>query len=139
MISLVLTGVICFTLLNFSAAAVTTAPAAPDANEGEIVTMNIIAVNSDGMEVYTDSSTSGGEEVVAYMQAQGWTPGSTFYVGNKKYEVLDDYQIAHQEIVLDLAEEVYYTEENNVVECVNDNEDTFYLSRQDLLVMIKCL
>ncbi len=46
---------------------------------------------------------------------------------------------AHQEIALDLAEEVCYTEENNAEECVDDDKDTFYLSRQDLLVMIKCL
>ena len=37
---------------------------------------------------------------------------------------------AHQEIVLDLAEEVCYTEENNVTECVNDDKDPLYLPRQ---------
>lgn len=38
-------------------------------------------------------------------------------------------------MVLDLAEEMCYTEENNAEECVNDDKDTFYSSRQDLLVI----
>ena len=39
---------------------------------------------------------------------------------------------AHQEIIIDLAEKVCYTEENNVTECMNDDEDPLYLHRQHM-------
>ena len=67
------------------------------------------------------------------LQEKSWYIHAVQQLGWSKLKLAEQIAAcAHQEIVLDLAEEVCYTGENNVVECVNDDKDTLYLHRQHM-------
>lgn len=94
-ISTALACIMCTSLLCFSASAAEVGSSGSDDGNGTIVSFNLIEVTPNGVATRSSDSIADQDYVIAYMEAQGWTPGSTFYVGNKEYKVLDDYQILY--------------------------------------------
>ncbi|NDO46975.1 hypothetical protein [Clostridium sp. MD294] len=61
--------------------------------KGEIVPYEIYNISSeDSRSMDTPLSE---EERIDYMEAHGETPGTQFLIGNKKYEVTDDYELCY--------------------------------------------
>ena len=72
------------------------------------------------------------------IQKKSWYIRAVQQFGWIKLKLTEQIAIfAHQEIVLDLAEEVCYTKENSTTECVKDDKDTLYLPRQYLEMFLK--
>ena len=67
------------------------------------------------------------------LQERAWYIRAVQQFGWTKLKLVEQIATsAHREIVLDLTEEVCYTEENSTMERVNDDKDTLYLHRQHL-------
>lgn len=86
--SLALACIMATSLLPESAAASNLSKNESDSTIGEIIEFNLVKADENGISTCSDH-----DEIVEYMENRGWVPGSTFYVGNKQYKVLDDYQI----------------------------------------------
>lgn len=81
-------------LINSSAVTVST-ETSTDTGIGEIIELSLITADSNGFSARSNQVNDDRADIIEFMNAKGWLPGSTFYIGNKQYQVLDDYQIMY--------------------------------------------
>ena len=93
----------------------------------------------DAPEVMAEAMTIGWTQNVVILEAELTLQENAWYIravrqfGWSKLKLAERITAsAHLEMGLDVAAEVCYTEENSVMERVNDDEHPFYLPRQDV-------
>lgn len=93
MFSLILTGALALSVSTFGGVAME--QPTQESGVGEIVDLHIISNDQDSSTFYSTIQPGDQDDVIEFMNKRGWTPGTTFFVGNKEYRVLDDYQVMY--------------------------------------------